>query len=964
MKNNLFRNLLFGTASAFILCLSSEVNAAPVNTTDYWKQFRQNYPFHFQSLLISKPSAGGKRTLIISEPPPHFLPSNADQTLKKAFGTMYAGVKERKHPIGFNGWVRDYVVTLVPPAGASAEAKKRQVKDGIAALTYMLHGTSYKAHALQLPVKEPQNLFKAPPNVSITPGELKSWVTNPSSFYVSVNNEETVSFKTILDKDLSGVFLSKEEGIAILVIPRSSDLSNYRSDIRKFTLDSDLILGSLVKERDNALVIVGQERKSNLTNNPPLRTETILRLAAIKDESLYQSLEANHILAGRFIDKGNDLDWGPNFLSKSLVNTELGSLLTKTDILLKSWSEGGRLRVAKFPYPEANKYPFKGQSLIDKVGSIQLLYNWNTAGLGTIYDSKNYDVYTQNNTGSLPITYGSDLKKPGIIITGNLSKYEKEAYEYFYRQENIHVTQVAQYTALYQIFKAFPVKNFTWHTSVNSKDYNRVTSFLALLILRDLENIEKNKNILSLIESAYKMHGNNNYNRQKIEVDIIEKRRFLRNIKNKLGDKILIDIAFLLNNTNFIEIIKNDQSNKLYFANKEIIELGELIRFFSRKKSNIDIFNIASKYNPPSNIKTSTIIVSSYNDGNKFSKKVGGHNLDSRTTRIIEDPNLPKGKVNVNQNSNEVDIYINPKNASNSSALARIYAENEGKPDLEQQLNSELSNSQPPRTIAKALDPNRADGISGLSESEIPGLDGESASIESGSLKLTNEQLEAIQAFAKEQNLDLYIELTPEGYLIFRGYPPGFLQAQTSTTLIEVLDSGFPIKSGKIHFRNLPKGSVEGIKQTLAARANNSDPLIGRENLSSSSPNNNSSHTVFSKFIARENSEIEVLLVSRKQDSPDGDTSTIDRSPISPLQLGNKPNWSQGRIKRTVDKSSTQVDYQVNLPVPQKKDIDLQIKATSDNSWLFIDLDKGENIIQDTLTNPETGVSKESGMHG
>jgi hypothetical protein len=41
--------------------------------TREWQRFRQAFPFNMQTIAVSNPSESGERTLIVSEPPPHWI---------------------------------------------------------------------------------------------------------------------------------------------------------------------------------------------------------------------------------------------------------------------------------------------------------------------------------------------------------------------------------------------------------------------------------------------------------------------------------------------------------------------------------------------------------------------------------------------------------------------------------------------------------------------------------------------------------------------------------------------------------------------------------------------------------------------------------------------------------------------------------------------------------------------------
>jgi hypothetical protein len=926
-----FRSRSFAFISSAIFVIASSGKAFPQDSKDYWSEFRQQYPFHFQELLISNPDISGQRSLIISEPPPGFLPSNAEQILKDCFGTVYGGFKAKQHPLGFNGWVRDYVVTLTSPTGETQEEINRQVDDGIAALSYSLYGTTYKAHALQLPIKQPQKFDEAPPSLSISPGELKTWLTDSNRAFVSVDTSQPTTLKSILDSKFTGVFLSQKPGLALLVLHRSEDLAKHWSDLRKFALDSDLILGGIVQKNDDALVIVGRERQTNLSAMPPLRAETILTLAATTNNELWQSINIGGSLSGK-IEEGEfkGKDWGPNELSKNLINTELGSLLTMTDYLVKSWSEAGNFKIDNFPYPKPQFFPFGGKSLYEQIGASTLIYNWNTKGLGAIYDFGNYELFTVTRTGSLPVSYIPEQKKSELITGNSLVKFEEEGYSYFSQQQNVHLSQVVSYTALYQIFRSFPFKNTTWKNQVNSQYVHQIDREIFVNTLSALKQIQTD-----------------NYNRkiQKLEAS---------------GDEIDTKLAKKLNYirslaTKDLEGFANSLINYEVKEDPNIIRelnyfLGNVLGKSTVLKHIVDV----SSYEPDSNIKTPTVVVSKYIGKNI----IGGHNLDSTVTKFILDSKQSRGTVNINKSTGELRIH--PDDAINSKSVARFYSRNKTQFDLQKQFQIPPASKVSPQSISNLLSPKRVDNIPGLSlRSEVPDIAKNNVGFQSESIPIGEDGMRQITELAQGRNLDLYVEQLQDGFAIYRGHPPGFIHASSPSALLEILSSSGSMwtkKSGHIYFNNFSEGSIEGIKQSLTVRTQSNDGGLLSQLLPSRKPffsKNNDSRRWNFDLVPQEQGDFEVLKVSRKQEDE------RSRNIFSKIRLNEKPDWSKATITRleNLPSSITQsqkpgligMSYQVTLPVSNKKPIDLLVNPFLKRSWTPEDISLGETTIQNSF---------------
>jgi len=112
---------------------------ARADTRSDWTTFRQRVPFHSQVIALGEPNAQGRRTVVIAEPPP-WVSLNA---FVVAFGDRVSGAEAMRHPIGFDGWVKDIAGTATVGSDAELEAL---VQD----LSRFLYGTSYKAYAVSI----------------------------------------------------------------------------------------------------------------------------------------------------------------------------------------------------------------------------------------------------------------------------------------------------------------------------------------------------------------------------------------------------------------------------------------------------------------------------------------------------------------------------------------------------------------------------------------------------------------------------------------------------------------------------------------------------------------------------------------------------------------------------------------------------------------------------------------------
>lgn len=397
-----------------------------------YKDFRQKFRFHYQGIGCAS-FADSSRMLLISEPSPFLV---AD-SLPRLFEPFRIQVERRQHRIGYDGHITDLVVIL-------GNATSENVEHLVRKLSKALYFSDYKTPVFALPSEEKRVYFSSGKlDYRISLGEINTWfLETPELFLKLEDTAHTYSVQELLSEKKYGVYFSQLPGFVAWVLPKHRDLTAYRSDIRPFTLDADLILAAI---SDSAsLVIIGRERESALNELPPLQVETILLLASINDRELSQSLDINDLMAGKM---GDGRDWCPTYLSRKLENTEFGDLLTLTDILLKDWSESGTIREAYYRYPHPGYYPFP-QPLFDLLGVNELVYNWNTTDVMYAIDTEGKTLYSLNRTGSLPVSYFLSQERS----TSAGRNYEQKAYAYFARSGNTDLARVVQYTALYQLF--------------------------------------------------------------------------------------------------------------------------------------------------------------------------------------------------------------------------------------------------------------------------------------------------------------------------------------------------------------------------------------------------------------------------------------------------------------------------------------------------------------------------------
>ena len=463
-----------------------------------YADFRQHFRMHYQTIATAT-FPDSSRIILLAEPAP-FLEPDSIESICSRFTHQ---TSQRTFKIGYDGHVTDMVVVL-------GNATTENLDNLVAKITQQQFLSDYKPNALDLLDGTKRHYFTQDNlDYQITLGEFDDWFFAAGEAFIDENdtaNDLTVS--DMFSQKRRGVFFSREPGLVAWSIRRNSDLSEQSADIRRFALDADLILGAL---RDSAtLVVIGRERETPLEVLPPLRVETVLLIASISSKELSQSLDINDCMAGKM---SNGRDWCPTYLSRELENTELGHLLTITDVLLKDWSENGTIQEACYHYPSPGRFPFD-RPLFKKLGLSELVYNWNTANTMYAIDLPEYTIYTLNRTGALPVSYFHS-QNSGTSVG---AQYERQAGNYFARVGNTDVARVVQYVALYQLFmdNGVTYKGELLHSSFPSqKPYLLAKPCRALMdVLKNLTDSQIDEISDSLASLHFVAYGEEQVNKQ------------------------------------------------------------------------------------------------------------------------------------------------------------------------------------------------------------------------------------------------------------------------------------------------------------------------------------------------------------------------------------------------------------------------------------------------------------------
>jgi hypothetical protein len=617
------------TFLAFVLCSASALAQAG----DTWREFRSHHPYHTNVVALAPVNADGTRVLIVAEPASHVTVA-ALTALRPA---ALSRIASEKWQIGWDGWVKDLVITL--PAMSDED-----LRNTLGDVEQYVYGSTYRAAVIEMPERS-SSLHPASANLHISAGELRSWAAGNAIKFSTIFGESPVRLIALLSGRAGGVYYSAPSGLVAWILPRKGALP-AESDIRQFAVDSDLIVGAVASA--SRVAILARRRLLTQDELPPLRSETIKLLASVHNDSLAQSYARTYLLAGKYDDKH---DWAPAYLSDELIDTEYGSLLNITDQLLKSWSESGTITYEHFPYPKPKSFPFGDKTLWDlvKVGDEGLTFNWNTRGAGYTVSGGDLAVFAVNRTGSLPVSY---FAAEGSSMAG----YERTAYDWFSSLHDPNLVRVVQYASLYQIFRAFRTPTSRQFPS-RQPDVTPIGEALLKPLLRqdDLARIVV-KSIPRAQKAAEGLRDAVNVLKEQCgEKSIKQLASMLASpdnsslavaLKRKPSDTMTVEDQCLFGTALIARLVQSDNHMQHILMLETGRDLYEWKNQFQKLTANRDALWI----------RTPSIVVSSNDE--KHEELTGGHNLDAAITYFREGDVAP-GDIKIIEEAGHRVILVN-----------------------------------------------------------------------------------------------------------------------------------------------------------------------------------------------------------------------------------------------------------------------------------------------------------------
>jgi hypothetical protein len=821
-----------------VITMLAAASAQAQDSWAVWKKFRKLHPYHHQALVLSGASTEGGPYLVVSEPPPHVtvegLRASAPD-VAAAIPDLIDKIEIKKHLIGHDGWVKDIVLTLKPARDAEIGAFVDKVHRYLFSTTYKVDCSDLWSEARTL--VKPSDLDR-----KVTAAELRKWLFEDRLTFRPIEGGETVTAEKILADKRSGVFQGGE-GLVLWGLPRGVKLAGHRARARQFAVESDLFVGAVADA--NHLVMVGRQRSVPVSILPPLRAETLEILASAETDHLAQSYERNRIFAGLF-DK--EWDWAPIYLSSELQNSEYGSLLNITDQMLKSWSLSGLVDYERFDYPKPARWPF-ARPLIKVLKAQALTFNWNTASAGYMVESGGLKVFALNRTGALPVSYFPESAAKDEKAGPNVGDYEQKAYDYFAELGDPNLVRVAEYAALYQLFRALAT-NATEGAPATAVQ-SRALAVLAAEAKKAVKRLSEFSDA-KLDELATEILGKDAPRERRLNLlgDAKSFRSDLKQVAELWGDAGLDDVAgaladprtaeqqlpSLITELRKLPLSEMDEAavKAAFKQSKAARRVGatnvalQLTR--SREARWIlyelaDVPGVKGRYErafvdqPDGWIRTPSIVVS--RTTGELITLTGGHNLDARIVLFREGKSITPGQVNLVPEGNKLFIEYHKQDLTKLPNLLRTAGREMDPARLKGMLDTQLGISQklPPRPSVEAL----------YANARVPEAPAPRASAAGGWKPATGRDFpKNISALLEQARSDpsasvVLVERLPAGFRVIGGNGTEVLEARSYPSMIELVEAkvaaGGKGKPVQLHLVDFQAHEADGLVSTLRLRS-------------------------------------------------------------------------------------------------------------------------------------------------
>ena len=222
---------------------------ADAETCDVWHRFRRERPYPYQAISMMDMPGSGRATLIFSELPPLGGADQMARLLQAVFGVEAHSLHRLRYPVGLDGWLEDWVLTVPYESGkvvevAEAHGGTIQMPFKLAEQLQFLNTAVFGAPGmLYVDVLTGAGTQEVLPNLQITTGELLLQAAAVDKVWQPLLEQSAPprAFGQLVQSS-PALFTDKKRLLVALAIPPSTELSGLRSLFRQFSLNADYIL--------------------------------------------------------------------------------------------------------------------------------------------------------------------------------------------------------------------------------------------------------------------------------------------------------------------------------------------------------------------------------------------------------------------------------------------------------------------------------------------------------------------------------------------------------------------------------------------------------------------------------------------------------------------------------------------------------------------------------------------------
>lgn len=884
------------------------------------QSLRQQWPWHLQTIVYDWGKSPGDVNLLITEPPSAFLPGSSKVKATAAKLGPNTGVLWVKTPRGSNGWVRDLVFTMRIPACRDHNSPdcSGTLKEAVGSLAFEVFGTTYKAHAVTLEQVPRFTAFSAPANLQVDIGGFANLFTNNPPSFLPWNASETTTFKRVLEGQVTGTFYSSPSGLVLFSFSLSDPLMPLQGAFRQFAIDSDILLGGARGSADqDRLVLIARERRSDIFQAPPLRFEDLELAVKARNTGQFQTF-GDALFGGaklcHGVAAGSDLH--PAFLSAELMDTRYGSTLNATDVLIKSYTEGGDFKAVGLDLPLPENFPFKRNEVFIKSGG-DLTYNWSIDRAVEVLNAPDFQLLMADQSASLAVSY--------FVESGpNLSYEEKISRDYFRDLRSLPAFEARQLTTLlaavqgndrrklldgaladrpFQVAKALikgeqnplSAADLVDMVKEGADHYIGELSQSDIDLLKELDTVDEQGEITKQFlidnvgEQAQSLQANLN------DASTATGLSTATLVKYALDWQIAsLDPAhkspdfggdtfseFLSHHVNGIDAeesdLLDDLADEIIYAPQVLCLIPSPAALLPKKESD-----------PESNIKTTDYVVS-----NLSNVDFGGHNLHGE--ELIYSPTAGATKTTVRWDA-ELNKYVVefPEELGgkiDTPALTEEIKQRDLRFATEpEELTIRLREPPSLKQLVAQVDGTRS--ALGATTEELPPnalFTGFGWQSEIG--RLTSVSLERQVAIAESLEVDLIVKSVGGDVVIYTRKPPGEFLTSSNQALLETLAVWTNGKT-KLYFEGMPKARVEAILASVPKKGNASRLEVRDFDMLSLSGNGGDVPPPpgsLSVAMGPEGKKPLKIITTREGKEAGPSLSAL---------LGRRPNWSQATIER------------------------------------------------------------------